>query len=573
MRFTAASRAAARRQQFYVVGAPARPAREGDHATPPAGERLARIQLSRAAYAWVLVAGLALGVAARASWVLAADFPVNDGGLFYVMTRDLQDNAYRLPVFTTYNGGHIPFAYAPLGFYAAAVLEAATPMSMLTVFRFLPLALAIGTVGAFLLLARSLVRDRLTVAVAVFGFALLPQSYEWLVMGGGVTRGFGLLFSLLAIHQAHALYTTRRLRHVPALGLLAGLTLLSHIEMGWWTAWSVGLFLLFEGRHRTGVLGSLAAAAIGVAVAAPWLVTVLAQHGTEPFIASMHTGVASPFAALILFSSFQSAREPFFPIFASLAMLGLAVSIVRRQYLLPAWVLLASLVDTRSAPRVGAPAVALLAAVAFVEVLLPLFLRATSSRVASPEPRGRFALPRHSFALGASLVMLGYAAVTNLAVGAVALGAMPAGDREAMAWVAQHTPPGSRFVLVTGSRWGADYDSEWFPALAGRTSIATVQGTEWLSPPPAFSERIDSYQDLQRCGRDTAECLDAWQAANNGAAFDYVFVGRNRPNPLPADSDAGSDCCSTLRTSLSRDRRYRLVFGNEAVTIFARNGD
>src|SRR5581483_2542143 len=254
-------------------------------------------------------------------------------------------------------------------------------------------------------------------------------------------------------------------------------------------------------------------------------------------------------------------------------MLGVAVSIVRRQYLLPAWVLLASLVDTRSAPRVGAPAVSLLVGIAFVEVLLPLFLRATAGRVEALAPRGRFALPHHSFALGASLVLLAYAAVTNLAVGTVALGAMPQAERDAMAWAAAHTPAGSRFVLVTGSTWGADYDSEWFPALTGRVSIATVQGAEWLSPPPAFSERIDSYQELQRCGRDTAGCLDAWASANDAGRFDYVFVGRDSPNPLGGDANADGDCCGPLRTSLSRDPRYRLVFANGAVSIFARETD
>ncbi len=48
---------------------------------------------------------------------------VNDGGFFFSMTRDLEASNFRIPAFTTYNGGHIPFAYPPLGFYLAAILD------------------------------------------------------------------------------------------------------------------------------------------------------------------------------------------------------------------------------------------------------------------------------------------------------------------------------------------------------------------------------------------------------------------------------------------------------------------
>ena len=48
------------------------------------------------------VAAIALGCAIRARPVLLTDFPLNDGGLFFQMTQELQRAHYRLPAFTSY---------------------------------------------------------------------------------------------------------------------------------------------------------------------------------------------------------------------------------------------------------------------------------------------------------------------------------------------------------------------------------------------------------------------------------------------------------------------------------------
>jgi hypothetical protein len=61
-----------------------------------------------------------LGAAIRLYPISRGDFPLNDGGMFAVMTRDLQSSHYSLPQFTSYNATalmHIPYAYPPLPFY------------------------------------------------------------------------------------------------------------------------------------------------------------------------------------------------------------------------------------------------------------------------------------------------------------------------------------------------------------------------------------------------------------------------------------------------------------------------
>jgi hypothetical protein len=61
-----------------------------------------------------LASAVLLGLLIRLSFVVGTDFPLNDGALFYTMVRDLQQVHYRLPLYTSYNGAQIPFAYPPL---------------------------------------------------------------------------------------------------------------------------------------------------------------------------------------------------------------------------------------------------------------------------------------------------------------------------------------------------------------------------------------------------------------------------------------------------------------------------
>jgi len=90
-------------------------------------------------YRQALIAAVLLGAAVRTYHVLSHGFPLNDGGLFFSMVRDLQAAHYRLPAFTSYNDAGIPYAYSPLGFYLAALVNDWTPLSLVDVFRWLPL--------------------------------------------------------------------------------------------------------------------------------------------------------------------------------------------------------------------------------------------------------------------------------------------------------------------------------------------------------------------------------------------------------------------------------------------------
>ncbi len=324
-----------------------------------------------------MVAVVLAGIGVRAYHVLSASFPLNDGGLFYQMSRDLQQSGYRLPATTTYNFARIPFAYPPLGFYATALLDDTTPFSLMTMFRVVPLLASCLTVLAFALLARRFIESRLALVVSVAAFAFVPRSFIWLLMGGGVTRALGLLFALLALHQWHSLYTTRNWRFAVSTALLAALTVLSHLETGFFLAFSGGLLWLFFGRNRFGLVASIGVGAAVLALTSPWWGAVMVDHGLAPFRDANSSGgsiwsdaSSRRYVALSL-ARIVSTSEPYFPLIGALGVLGALSALVTRRLFLPLWWVVTIILDPRAFPTFTTVPVAMLAGIGVAEILLP----------------------------------------------------------------------------------------------------------------------------------------------------------------------------------------------------------
>jgi len=124
-------------------------------------------------------------LAARLPYFVASDFPLNDGGMFVAMSQDIIDAHYALPAFTSYNFEGIPFAYPPLAFYLVASVANVTGIDPVTLARYIPLMANLTTVVAVAVLARSLLGPGWAAVIAPIVFALVPRSYEWMIMGGG----------------------------------------------------------------------------------------------------------------------------------------------------------------------------------------------------------------------------------------------------------------------------------------------------------------------------------------------------------------------------------------------------
>lgn len=501
------------------------------------------------------VFAIVLGIVVRARPVLLADFPLNDGGLFYLMTKELQHAHFRLPAFTGYNAAHIPFAYPPFGFYVAGALGEIPSWTLLRVVQFLPLVVTCATLVAFLLLARDMLSDRVAIVAALAAFALVPRSFIWLVMGGGLTRSFGFLFTILALQQAYRFFTLQQWRFAAAAGVLAGLTPASHLGTAPFLAASLVLFSLAYGRHRRGLQGMVMIGAIAVAVSAPWWIEVTRVHGLGPFIAARHTGESvftagpgrrSAIGRLARLGAL-ALGEPLFPVIGVLAILGGLVTLRRNALALPIWWVLTLVLDARAGATYATVPASLLAGLGVAEVMRPLV--AGRTRALATAVAGFFV---------AYCTLAATVRDSDLGAEAASLTSVSSAERDAMHWVARNTAPESRFFVVPESGWPNDKVAEWFPVIARRQSVATVQGKEWL-PNGAFARSVALYGPAQACRSGTSACLDRWVSAS-GAPFTHVFVPRA----------PGGGCCRELRESLRADPRYALVFDGPGGEVFER---
>ncbi|MDQ6905235.1 MAG: hypothetical protein M3176_00255 [Chloroflexota bacterium] len=554
-------------------------------------EKRPRVEIARLVYPVSVGAAVALGTYIRAARTFAHDFPLNDGGLFFTMVQDLQRAHYQLPAVTSYNAANIPFTYSPFGLYVAALVNDITRISLTNLFRFLPFLVVTATMLAFFLLARSVLKSKPAVLAALLAFALIPRSFIWLIMGGGMTRAFGFLFALLALYTVHEMYEREEVGLVFPTALFSGLTILSHIETGKFLAYTMVIFFVCYGAHRTGVIHAALVAAGTAIIVAPWLITVVAYHGLAPFQAANQTG-SSIFTGPADRQNIRNmihvfglgTNEPYFWLLGGFGLLGALVLVVRslasvqrREYILPAlpiWWLVIVLLDNRAANTFTTIPVALCAGVGIAEMVIPALNRAMGEL-----PDGRqIALSLDGASewrrMGASVVrhwpatlvcgfLIWYAAWGAMTTSANVSGDLPAltsltrDERDAMQWVAHETPAGSRFLVVSGKGiWPSDDESEWFPTLSNRISLATPQGYEW-TPDRMFQIQIWKHDQLQSCTWQDSTCIDRWSIIT-GDSFDYVYV-RNTEGVYP------------IASSLTADYRYDLVYNGPGAMIFARH--
>ncbi len=149
----------------------------------------------------------------------------------------------------------------------------------------------------------------------------------------------------------------------------------------------------------------------------------------------------------------------------------------------------------------------------------------------------------------------------RLTADAVVLQSLSREERLAMRWVTAESVPRSRFLLITGAGWPWDKTSEWFPALTGRVSVATVQGYEWL-PDKGYERQSAIHAAAQACAGQDAACTERW-INDTRISVTHVYVPKLRRG----------QCCWSLLGSLQQDPRYQLVYDGPGAVIFARVGE
>ncbi len=495
----------------------------------------------------ILGMALFLGAVVRIMPPILARFPINDGGMFYVMVKDLSANSYRLPPFTTYNLADIPYAYPPFGFYVAALFSGLLHFSIIEVLRWLPALVHITSIYAFYLTASAILRDKSRGALAAVLYAVAPGSYGWFIMGGGLTRAFGGLFLLLSVYFLYRVFERGEWRAVIYATVMCALAVLSHPEAGLHTAGTCTLAWIFWGRTRRRSLQALMIAFGAVLLTAPWWVSILAGHGTGPVISALHTGLygSSPLSAF--------ARDFFtlgsiIPILTVLRIAGLICILWKRQFFLAAWSLLPYFVEPRSAPAVSFYPFTMLAALGLADAV-PALIRILR-RQPVEEPVARFSEIKWMNPI--VLLIVGYLFIGSaLYTFPLVNTTLTAAERQTMAWVRENTAADAHFLLLTGGRDAmVDPVQEWFPALAERRSQTTLQGYEWTLA-ARFSVRWDELSTLQGCG--TAACVEKW-SSDTGLDFNYLLVERKgMPEGLPASLENAG---------------YKLIDQNQQISIF-----
>jgi hypothetical protein len=527
--------------------------------------KIGPLKRSKPDYAMLFFVLLATAVGGyiRISQAFSAGFPINDGGLFYSMTRDIQANGFHLPFFTSYNNIQIPLVYPPLALYISGLLSSVTGWSLIKIYQILPSVIASLSIPAFYLLARDLIKSKSKTALATLLFALIPGGFYWLVMGGGITRSFGFLFYLLTLWSSYRMYSTQKKIYIFSTALLGALTCLSHPESAVHTVACAILFVILFSRNKRGFIVSGITVLLVLLLTAPWWVTILTRHGIGPILAA---GASGGYNWSILLGYLQGnlAQEAFLTFLGCFTVVGLLYEIAKKRYFLPLWFVIAIISEPRSGPLYFTPVIAICSTIVLVDLIFAS-LRPTEKIISVPENPSNWA---DEFLVGRAVkislaFLLAYLIMSSLAVSYQENQTLiiRQGDLEAFQWINNNLPSRQSFLVITGENPLQDPTSEWFPALTLQTSITTVQGHEWLSNPDFNSFQKQS-ADLQLCTVQNITCLNKWEK-DSGADVDYLFFRKWKIQ----DNNGTKYINWPLEQSLMDSGLYQNIYETETTAI------
>jgi hypothetical protein len=497
--------------------------------------------------------------------LLPFDFPVSDGGMFYTMAQDLRANAYHLPVVTSYNHSDIPFIYPPLGIYLPPILGDLLGWPLAKILQFLPLIITTLSIPLFYSFASQLLHSPVKALYAVIAYAFMPATFSWTIMGGGTPRALGLLFAILTLHQAHALYTQKKARYIWTTGFCAAGVALSHPIAAWASFYSTIMLFLFFSRHRKSLLDSMGVVLLMLLMMSPWLVPVIRNHGIAPFLSAGQTGHQGIFAVSDLLR-FDFSGEIFFRAVGFIGVLGLFSSVKQRNFFIPAWLIINPLIQPRGMESFIILPLALSFSVGLVDVILPGLSQTPKAKLDSHLflPAAFEQSIQHPIQK-AFVALLIWQMLVNAFLGCFDLvqGSTHPNDREAMQWIALNTPESSRFVVLTGSSHPLlDPTAEWFPALSQRKSLTTIQGQEWLLQ-GNWNVTVGDMIALQACWHYQIACLED---KTLDLPYTHLYVRQNTA------SKTDSFNLSLLFVESAKDSPdFELVYSNPEVSIFAHN--
>lgn len=506
-----------------------------------------------------LVVIVITGSILRLTILAKSPFPINDGGLFYRMILDLQQNNYHIPRFTTYNLDSIPFAYPPLPFYLVGLLNTWLKIDLMFLFRFVPFLFNLIAIPFVYLFSKELVEgDEVIALIATAFWTFLPPSFEWLIMGGGITRSIAFTFSILSCYYFIKYLNSRRFRYL-LFGIAAGgITGLSHLEIFWVMFITIVLIWLFFTKSRKNIFPLLVFYAGCMILLIPYIYTVISQHGISPFLAGFATGkfsLSKPIKDLVLFFVTDELKTS---IVAVLSLLGVYYLAVRRQYFFVSWFLVLVILDPRSVNRSVVLPLSIIATIFLLEIFDKLFT-ANDHEVKS---KRKFIFLTATNVIGIMLIsqvfILSYERST---IYTPTFDSISSSEMESMNWINDNFPANSNFVILTqASNWELDNYNEWFPALTNQKSITTVQGSEWFGK-GGHDRAILIYNGFKSCLYEDISCLqDTLKFINT--QIDYVIVNHDKCDPEKIF------CLKQYSELLGSYQDFKQIYKAQDVSIF-----
>jgi len=497
----------------------------------------------------IYIAAILFGAWFRFMPAWMSNFPINDGGMFYTMMRDLQSNNFIPPLYTTYNNLNIPFAYPPLPFYIGAFLNTTLKISLIDILRWLPALFNTLTIPAFFLLAKEITGNKFQSAIAALFFALTPHMNTWLSAGGGLTRSLGTVFMILTVYFSWKLFVNQETKSMYGIVLSGSLTILSHTESSIYAIALPALIWVVKSRSPQSAIKAGWAALGVLLLAGPWYGWVISQHGTAPLLSALQTGSQSIWSVLRLINVDLLTGEPYLDLLGVLGILGIIFLIAKKDYFLPLTLAAIYIIQPRSAHTIGNIPLALSSGIFFTDELLPSI---------SKFPNGKKIL---AFLLTPYLLV-------NFIYFDVTLSShkVSPDTRQAMEWVKQNTPPDATFLVLTGETDPmCDSIGEWFPSLAERTSIYTLQGREWLNGND-FMKLIAPRASIQACANKGEECLFS-ESKQSNSDFDYLYIAANVPT-LECKPPNVLEANQSLILNLKDSTQFQSVFISPDAAIF-----
>ncbi len=507
-----------------------------------------------------LFLSLLLGGYVRLAPIISGGFPIHDGGMFTQMVEDVLNARFSLPISTGYNFSQIPFAYPPLGFYLAALVVRISGFGTIQVMQYLPAVINWLSIPVFYLLSKKMLDKPVPVFIATITYTFLPRSWMWMIMGGGLTRSLGVFFGLLSVYYGYRTLNEKNPKLLLPTVVVTGLAFLSHPEAIVFSGLSLFFLFLFYRRDRIGFTHLVLIGVGALIFSIPWWGTVLSRYGVEPFIAAFRTGGHSSTVVLNLIF-FNLLGELNTTYFATLAIIGIFFMLGKKQWFLPVWTIAIVLLIPRSGFNFLTIPAAILITLALTEIILP----AIANLVDNSRENNISYLKRIYPIFGISLLL--YLFINLILIAAMVpyhnetrVTVLSVEERNAMVWIAKNTDIGSQFLVVPMADFWADKSSEWFPYLAQRKSVTTVQGAEWL-PGTAFDQALTWAIQTQECLIESSACVTALKIEEK-IPFTHIYLPKT-----------ASGVTRALQLELMNDPDYTLIYDGEGAAIFAWAGE